>query len=81
MEALHKNVEWTEVIEVLTPFSGGIYRERKIFAGLMAKQIFLTRVIFDQDRGCKVLELFLTRVIFDQDCDRYCIKLSLLLPE
>ncbi len=25
MEALHKNVEWTEVIKVLTPFSGGIY--------------------------------------------------------
>jgi hypothetical protein len=41
----------------------------------------LTRVIFDQDRGCKVLELFLTRVIFDQDCDRYRIKLLLLLPE
>jgi hypothetical protein len=36
MEALHENVEWTEVIEVLTPFWGGIYRERKIFfAGLL----------------------------------------------
>ena len=35
MEALHENVEWTEVIKVLTPFSGGIYRERKIFAGLL----------------------------------------------
>ena len=35
MEALHENVEWAEVIEVLTPFSGGIYRERKIFAGLL----------------------------------------------
>ena len=34
MEALHKNVEWTEVIEVLTPFSGGSI-ERKIFAGLL----------------------------------------------
>ena len=31
MEALHKNVEWTEVIEVLTPFSGGIYREKDLF--------------------------------------------------
>ncbi len=44
-------------------------------------ELFLTRVIFDQDRGCEVLELFLTRVIFDQDRDRYRIKLSLLLPE
>jgi hypothetical protein len=35
MEALHENVEWTGVIEVLTPFSGGIYREKKIFAGLL----------------------------------------------
>ncbi len=34
MEALHKNVEQTEVIEVLTPFSGGSI-ERKIFAGLL----------------------------------------------
>ncbi len=34
MEALHKNVEWTEVIEVLTPFSGESI-ERKIFAGLL----------------------------------------------
>jgi hypothetical protein len=34
MEALHENVEWTEVIEVLTPFSGGSI-ERKIFAGLL----------------------------------------------
>jgi hypothetical protein len=77
MQALHKNVEWTEVIEVLTPFSGGIYREREIFTGLLA----LTRVIFDQDCGCKVLELFLTRVIFDQDHDKCGIKLLLLLPE
>jgi hypothetical protein len=29
MEALHENVEWTEVIEVLTPFFGGSI-ERKI---------------------------------------------------
>ncbi len=34
MEALHKNVEWTEVIEVLTTFLGGSI-ERKIFAGLL----------------------------------------------
>jgi hypothetical protein len=34
MEALHENVEWTEVIEVLTPFSGGSI-ERNIFAGLL----------------------------------------------
>jgi hypothetical protein len=34
MEALHENVEWTEVIKVLTPFSGGSI-ERKIFAGLL----------------------------------------------
>ncbi len=30
MEALHKNVEWTEVIEVLTPFFWGIYREKDL---------------------------------------------------
>ncbi len=34
MEALHENVEWTDVIEVLTPFYGGSI-ERKIFAGLL----------------------------------------------
>ncbi len=34
MEALHENVEWTEVIEVLTPFSEGSI-ERKIFDGLL----------------------------------------------
>jgi hypothetical protein len=30
MEALHKNVEWTEVIEVLTPFFWGTYREKDL---------------------------------------------------
>ncbi len=30
MEALHENVKWTEVIEVLTPYSGGIYREKDL---------------------------------------------------
>ncbi len=35
MEALHENVEWTEVIKVLTPFLLGIQRERKIFAELL----------------------------------------------
>jgi hypothetical protein len=30
MEALHENVELTEVIKVLTPFSGGIYREKDL---------------------------------------------------
>ncbi len=34
METLHKNVEGTEVIEVLTPFSGGSI-ERKVFARLL----------------------------------------------
>jgi hypothetical protein len=34
MKALHENVEGTEVIKVLTPFSGGSI-ERKIFAGLL----------------------------------------------
>jgi hypothetical protein len=44
MEALHENVEWTEVIELLTPFSGGIYRERKIFAGLLCPADYVRNI-------------------------------------
>jgi hypothetical protein len=40
MEALHENVEWTEVIEVLKPFLLGIFREReRSTLGFCAQQI------------------------------------------
>ncbi len=56
MEALHKNVEWTEVIEVLTPFFGESI-ERKIFAGLLRPADYVrnievpTSLIHTQFRG------------------------------
>ncbi len=43
MEALHKNVEWTEVIEVLTPFSGESI-EKKIFAGLLRPEDYARNI-------------------------------------
>jgi hypothetical protein len=54
MEALQENVEWTEVIKVLTPFSGGIYRERKIFAGLLRPA--------DYVRNIEVLQIFVRNI-------------------